>query len=432
MIRGARPGEVALAVWRRVDVRRVFLGDVALKAVAVVVAVLLFVWATAVYNAPPPVVTQAFAGRVPVEAPAAPSGYFLRAQPGDVALRLRGPADAVRAVGVQQLHATLDVSGLAPAATPQEAPVRVTVADKRVIVVEITPATMAVRLERRTARTLPVQARLANDPPPGFVAAPAAFEPRQVTVGGPESAVASVAAVFATVRFGDAPVDLAQDVAPAAVDADGDPVDDVDVDPVAVRVSIPVRSSATTRTVPVVWRLTGEVAPGYWISRVTTDPLVVTVSGDREVIAAIDQISTVPVDVTGIATGREIVAPLDVPEGARVVGEARATVTLTVVALTGTLPFPLVAVEAQNVGPGLAASVDPRTVSVVVAGTVPELQRLPADAVTATVDAGGLGPGSYVLDVSARVPASVALRSVQPFRVTVTITSTSPTPSPSP
>ncbi len=431
MIRAAQAGELALAIVRRINVRRMLFADPALKAAAVLLAIGLFVWATAIYNAPPPEVTQPFEGRVPIERPAVPAGYVLRAQPGDVAVRLRGPGDAVRAVGQQQLHATLDVSRLAPSPSEQAAPVRVSTADARVVVVEVTPATVPVRFERIAERTLPVQARLANEPPAGFVASPATFEPQQVTVRGPESAAGQVAAVLASVLFGDAPVDLSQDVRPVPVDANGQQVVDVEVDPVSVHVAIPVRSSATTRTVPVLWRLKGDVASGYWISHVETDPLVVTVSGDRGVITGIDRIETVDVDVTGLTAGRTITVPLIVPEGARVVGDARATVTLTVVALTGTRPFPLVAVQPRNVGAGLVATLDPSTVEVVVSGTVPTLAGLSASAVAATVDVAGRGPGTYVLDVAVAVPAEVTVRSVRSARVTVTLTSTTPTPSPS-
>jgi YbbR domain-containing protein len=435
MIRGAPVGEVALALWRRIDLRRLVLGDPALKAAAVGVAVLLFLWASAVYNAPAPEVTQLFDGRIPVERPAVPAGFVLSGQLGDVGVRLRGPEDAVRGIGQQQLRATLDLASVAPGPAPQDAPVRVTLADDRVRVIEVVPATMSIRLERRAQRSLAVQARLANEPPAGFQAAPATFRPQEVTVSGPESAVATVAAVLATVRFGDAPVDLAQDVRPQPVDASGQPIEGLEVDPVAVHVTVPVQSSATTRTVPILWQLRGDVATGYWISRVTTDPVAATVSGDRAVIAGLERIETASIDVAGLSAARSSTVALVVPEGVKVLGEPRASVTVTVVALIGTRPFPLVAVVAIGLGPDLAATISPATVDTVVSGTVPVLSALGADAVSATVDVAGRGPGTYTLDVATRTVTGASVQSVQPQRVTVTLRSTrppSPTPTPVP
>lgn len=423
-------GEVALALWRRIDVRRVLLGDLPLKGAAVGVAVLLFIWATVIYEAPAPEVTELFDGRIPVERPTVPSGFVLRGQLGEAAVRLRGPEDALRGIGQQQLRATIEITALVPGPKEQEAPVRVSVADERVRVVEVIPATMPVRLERLTQRTLAVQSRLANEPPPGFQAAPATFRPQEVTLSGPETAVASVAAVLATVRFGDAPVDLAQDVRPVPVDASGQVVDGIEMDPVAVRVTIPVQSSATTRTVPILWQLRGDVATGYWISRVTTDPAVVTVSGARGAVAAIEHIETAAVEVSGLTAGRTFSVPLLIPNGLRLIGPQEATVTVTVVTLIGTRPFPLVAVQALGLGPDLSASSTPGTVDVVLSASVPVLSALAGDAVGATVDVTGRGPGSYTLDVTLRTPAGVTVQSLQPTRVNVTIRSTRPTPAP--
>lgn len=428
-------GEIALALWRRIDprridVRRLFLGDVALKGAALAVALLL--WVAAIYAAPAPIVTLAYGGRVPVERPDVPAGYVLRANLGDVAVKLRGPDDAVRSIGPQQIRATVDLSALSPGPDPQDVKVVVAVSDDRVHVAEVTPPTVSVRLERLAQRTLAVQAKFGNQPPSGFQAAPATFRPQEVTVSGPESAVATVAAVLATVRFGDAPVDVAQDVRPEAVDASGKPVADVEVDPVSVHVTVPVQSSATTRALPILWQLTGSVAPGYWISRIVTDPVSATVSGDRAAVAALDHVDTDLIDVSGLTSGRTFTVGLVVPQGVTVLGTPQATATVTVVALTGTRPFPLVAIQVANLGPGLTADLDVRTVDVVLSGSVPVLSALGPDAVSASVDASTKGPGTYSADVVLRSPGGVSVQSVQPTRVTLTIRSTRPTATPTP
>ncbi|MDE3112177.1 MAG: hypothetical protein KGN00_06500 [Chloroflexota bacterium] len=426
-------GEVALALWRRIDLRRIdlrrlFLGDVALKSAALVVALLL--WVASIYAGPAPDVTLAYGGRVPVERPDVPAGYVLRADLGDVAVKLRGPEEAVRSIGPQQIRATIDLSTLSPGPDPQDVKVLVAVTDERVHVAEVTPTTVAVLLERYTQRTLPVQAKFGNTPPSGFQAAPATFHPQEVTVSGPESAVGRVAAVLATVRFGDAPVDLAQDVRPEAVDAAGSPVPDVEVDPVSVHVNVPVQSSATTRALPILWQLKGSVASGYWISRIATDPVSATVSGDRAAVAALDHVDTQPIDVSGLTSGRTFAVGLDVPDGVAVLGGQQATVTVTVVALTGARPFPLVAIQVVNLGPGLAADLDQASCEVVLSGPVPTLTALAPDAVSASVDALGRGPGTYGVDVAVRAPGGTSVQSVQPTRVTLTIRSTKATPTP--
>jgi len=430
MTRTSPAGEAIVTLVRRIDVRRLFLGDLRLKSAAVALAFVL--WVIAARGAPGADTTITFDGRIPVERPDVPVGFVLGGPLGDVAVKLRGPEEAVHAVGQPQLRALLDISGLAPGPTAQDAPVRVLVADERVHIVEVAPATVSVKFERRLERTLAVQARFANEAPRGFQAAPATFRPQQVSVSGPESAVATVAAVIAAVRFGDTPLDLAQDVRPVPVDASGQMVDGVEVDPVSVHVTVPVQSTATTRALPILAQLRGDVATGYWISRVSTAPLVVTVGGDRETIAVLDRVETAPVDVAGLSAGRSFGVPLALPNGVKVIGDAQVTVAVTVVALVGTRPFPLVAVQTAGLGPGLSAAITPGTVDVVVAGTVPVLSALGADSVSALVDLTGRGPGTYALEPVVRSAAGTTVQTVQPSRLTVTIRSLSPSPTPVP
>ena len=412
--------DIARPAWpRRLDFRRVVMHDFPLKAAALVIALLFWVGYT--QNATPPDVTVAFDGRVAVERPSVPNGFVLRGNLGDVAVKLSGPEDAVSRIGLADLHATLDISGVdASRPEPYDAIVVVTVANDAVKVIDVAPATIAVRLEQITSRTVVVQAKLANDPPTGTQAAAASVSPKEVRIVGPASIVAQVAAVFATVRFGDVATNLTDSAPAIPVDANGIPVEGLQVEPGAVVVSVPLLPTATTKTVPVLWTLRGAVANGYWISQVTTDPVAVTVSGAQSAIAQMQRVETEPVDVSGVNASGTVRATLVLPEGVSLVQPVTATVTVTVVPLAGTRSF-FSAVTITNVAPNTDASVDIGTATAIVAGPAPTVAGLGASQVTASVDAAGRGPGTYLVDVAINLPPGVNLQSVQPTRVTLTI-----------
>src|SRR5438876_1217861 len=132
-----------------------------------------------------------------------------------------------------------------------------------------------------------VQARFANNPPTGTFAGDPAISPTEVRVSGAASQVARIAALYATVAFGDAVTDLVQSVQPTAIDASGATIEGLTVDPAVVQLTVPILPTATTRTVPVVPAVRGSVAAGYWITRVTSDPTVVTVRGEGAALSAI-------------------------------------------------------------------------------------------------------------------------------------------------
>ena len=290
------------ALRRRLDVRRIVTHDLPMKIAALVIALLF--WVGYMQNAIPRDVTITFDGRVPVERPTVPNGFVLRGQLGDVSVKLSGPEDAVRRIGLSDLHATVNLTGVdAGRPEPHDAKVDVTVSNEAVKVVDQSPLTIAVRLERITSSTVSVQTKFANDPPKGTQAGLASLSPKEVNVVGPESQIAQVAAVFATVRFGDIAVDLTDSAPAIPVDANGIAIDGLQVEPGVVRVNVPLRPTATTKTVPVLWSIRGAVATGYWISRVTTVPIAVTVSGEQTAIALC---SPDTVTATGSVVTREI------------------------------------------------------------------------------------------------------------------------------
>jgi YbbR domain-containing protein len=387
-----------------------------MKAAALAISLLAFV---AVAESTPEEAIQTY--RVAVERPEVPTGYVLRGTLGEVAVKLRGPAPGVAKLGPADLHPTLDLTAADFTRNDtQDVPVRVPLNDQA-IVVQAEPAAVAVRIEKIVARSLTVQVRFANDPPRGFMPGTPTFSTSEVRLSGAQSLVSSVAAAFATIRFGDTPIDISTSAAVVPVDAAGNAVDGVQSDPPTVQVGVAVLSTASTRTVPVLWNLRGSVAPGYWISRVTTDPVALPVQGAPAALAAIDRLDTAPIDVSGLNANRSFRVPLILPAGVTLLQPTDATVGVTVVALSGTRPFPQVAVTATGVGSGLAAETDPHSVDIVVAGPLAALAALGPDGITATVDATGKSAGSGPADVVLKLPAGVTLISMQPARVTLTM-----------
>lgn len=400
----------------RFDVRHAITHDFPLKAAALAISVLAFV---AVAETTQPA-TVTF--RVPVERPPeVPTGYVLRGTLGDVAVTLTGPQSAVEKIAQTDIHPVPDLGQADLGSNDvQNIALRVPVSDPNVVA-RADPPTVPVRIEKIVSRSLAVQVRFANDPPAGYQPGTPSLSASEVRITGAQSVVASVAAVYATLRFGDTPIDISASADVVPVDASGTAVDGVQVDPPAVQVSVPVLSTTSTRTVPVLWSLRGNVATGYWISRVTTDPIAVQVQGTPERIGSVEVISTATIDVTALTGNKSFRVPLVLPEGVALLQPTDATVGVTVVQLTGTRPFPVVAVQVTGAGSGLVGETDPATVSVVVSGPTAILAAMGTSDVVATVDASGRTAGSAPADVLLRVPAGVTVASLQPSRVTLTM-----------
>ncbi len=401
---------------RRIDFRRAITHDFPLKAAALAIALLAFV---AVLESTPEEAVQTY--HIALERPEVPAGYVLRGALGEVMIKLRGPQPAVARIAPSDLHPTLDLTGADFTRNElQDLPVRVPL-NEQAIIAQTDPAVVSVRIERIVARSLTVQVRFANDPPRGFMPGAPTFSSSEVRLIGAQSLVSSVAAVLATIRFGDTPIDISTSASASPVDAAGNPVDGVQLDPPTLQVSVPVLSTSSTRTVPVLWSIRGSVGAGYWISRVTTDPVAVPVQGAPAALAAIDRLDTGPIDVSGLTANASFRVPLLLPAGITLLQPTDAVVGVTVIPLTGTRPYPQIALAVTGLGAGLAADTDPRTVDVVVGGPLAALAALGPEAVTATVDATGRTIGTGPADVVLKLPAGVTAITLQPIRVTLTM-----------
>jgi YbbR domain-containing protein len=404
---------------RRIDLRAVVLNDLPMKAAALAIAVLAFV---AVAENTPAEATATF--RVPVERPAdVPAGYVLRGTLGEVTVSLRGPQPQIAKLAPADLHPVPDLKHADLSRNDlQDVAVRVPLSDSA-IVAQTDPLTVPLRIEKVVSRSLTAQVRFANDPPSGFQAGPPSLSTSEIRITGAQSLVASVAAVFATLRFGDTPIDISTSAEAVPVDAAGNTVDGVQADPPTVTVNVPVLSTTSTRTVPVLWSLKGAVASGYWISRVTTDPVAVQLQGTPERLAAVDRVDTAPIDVTGLRANGSFRVALLLPDGISLLQQTDATVGVTVISLSGTRPFPVVAVQPTGLGAGLIGETDQATVNVVVTGPAATLAALGPTDIGASVDASGKAAGTYPADVVLRLPPGVTVVSLQPVRVTLTIRS---------
>lgn len=104
-------------------------------------------------------------------------------------------------------------------------------------------------------------------------------------------------------------------------------VEVVQVVPTQFRMDLDRRA---TRTVPVRPRVVGNFPGGYHLEQVTCDPAVVTIIGPEKRVAAVDAVTTDPVDATGVVGSLTVPAAVLVEDPlVRVVQPLRVRVTVT-------------------------------------------------------------------------------------------------------
>ncbi|MBT9167387.1 MAG: CdaA regulatory protein CdaR [Syntrophomonadaceae bacterium] len=217
--------------------------------------------------------------------------------PEGVDVVLNGRADLINEITPENIKASVNLEGL------NEGQHRVfpkAEVPRGVRVLSFIPQQVAVTLEVVESPQEPIVLEITGSPEVGFVMGEPRILPAAVFVRGPRSLLARVDRARATVNVDAADGDRVQMVPVQAVDAAGQVINNLVVNPAMVEILIPF--SKPQKTVPVRVRLSGEPAAGYVVRQVIITPATVTLEGAKEDLAAITEVVTEHANISN-ATG---------------------------------------------------------------------------------------------------------------------------------
>lgn len=301
---------------------------------------------------------------------------------------------------------------------------------------DTSPRQITVTLEELREQLVPVEVTVVQEPPRGFdiLGAPRT-DIRQALVSGPLSMVQQVASARVTLNLSAQRSTLEGSYALIAVDAAGNPVSDVVLEPNITGVAVEIGLRPGTRELRVIPNLLDETLPdGYAFTGITYDPQFVLVSGPQDVLDNMPgALSTEPIDLTGQTGNFRVDAAVRIPyDGIFIVGNSLITVDVGITALSTSRQFDHVPVRIVGLASDFNAVLAPEEVTVLITGPRVELDPLTSEALSAVVNLNGLQPGTYRVkpDVSilqGQLAAASVL--VLPEEIDVVITAPS-TPSP--
>jgi YbbR domain-containing protein len=394
-----------------------------LKVAAIVVATLLYAGLVVSQD------STVYPGPVTVLAVNQPDGSVVTNDLRDVTqIRYIAPADVGR-LAARDFRATVDVSAVKPDGNPVNVRVSVEATDPRVTVLEWSPRSIQVVLDESIPKVVDVIVDRGT-PPLGLDVGTTTVDPARVTITGPSAAVNRVVAVRASTPIDPSGLDVDREVEPDPIDAAGEIVPGVDVEPRTVHVTIPVFTNKESRTLPVNVMLAGTPAAGFRIASVVVTPLVVSVEGDQDQLTELIQADTAPVPVFGATSDVDATVTLALPAGVVPIGAGIVTVTVRIEAVTETRTF-TAGIRLDGQQPGLAYDLAPNRVLLILFGSVADLDRLASAPLVVGVNVATLEPGTHEVPVVPSLPTGVTVANLSPETVTVIIrVPATPTPPP--
>jgi YbbR domain-containing protein len=352
--------------------------------------------------------------------------------PGQARITIRAPRSILSEItnNTSLVQAWVDLSGIENGS--HNLPVQVRVDTTPVRVTKIEPPSYEIDLETIINKTFPVELSVNGDPAIGYRRGTVEINPASVTVSGPESLVNDIQQVIGSLDVSGASETVQTTVALQPVDADGNIVEAVTLNPRLVNVTQPVNLLGGFRTVVVKVVPVGQLASGYRLTHISVSPPTVTVFSSNPQL--VDQlpgyVETQPFDLSNLSDDVDIRMDLNLPEGITLVGEQSVLIQVGVAAIEGSLTVTL-SVEPLGQSPGFDVTISPRLVDVIISGPLPILDALTSSSFRAVVDITGLEEGIYQIQpVVDLVPEEVQVQDILPGTVEVTIQIASSTPTP--
>ncbi len=384
----------------------------------------VIVWVSAVL-ASDPNEEHILARPVPIEITGqAPGLQIMGDVPQTVSVVLRAPSSVWTQLNndPSTVTASVDLSSLG--AGTHTVPVQVQIVPHPVRLVSQDPEQISITLENIISEVFPVDLVVTGNPPVGYQAQAPLINPEQVTVTGAESLVSRVKQAVINLDITNASQTIMRNEVPVLLDADDQVVTGLSISPDSVRVTQPITLLGGYRYVIVRAITEGQVADGYRVTNIFVSPIgVVVFSSDPELVNNLPgYIETQPIDLTGKEDDFETMVDLNLPSGITVVGDSKVLVQVSIAMVESSLAISL-PVELIGLSPGLAATVTPPIVNVILTGPVPVLNTLSATDVRVVVDLTGYDLGTYQLAPQVNIlPSGVTLSSVLPASVSVTVT----------
>lgn len=268
-------------------------------------------------------------------------------------------------------------------------------------VVGIEPSQVSVQLDVADRKTVPVIVGVTGEPAVGYQIRTPQPNPTEVTVYGPATLVSLVTEAYAEFPLNGERSDV-NDTVSLTARGQGQRVDNVQIEPASVRVTVPIETREGFRSVSVLPNIPTSPPAGYIWRLESYEPVTITVTGPQSRLNNMAvPVLTDPIDLSNQTQSLEREVGVILPSGIEPAVEGQTIrVSIMIEAIEGFRQFDAVAIEPQGLTPGYRAVITPETVTVLISGPRFTVNGLMGEDVRVIVDVSGLLPDTYQLNPS--------------------------------
>ena len=220
--------------------------------------------------------TANFPGRVPLQIRNVPQGMVAITDIERVTIKIVADSETWKKLSADSFTAYLDLTGLTVGT--HEIKIIVSTNMSNIQIVEVSPATVLVRLEPQVEKQIPVNVLIDGKAGEGLVPGQWTVEPAVVKVSGAKSIVENLLEATAKIQLAGETADFKKVTKLEGLDAQAKTISNLSFSPSEVTVSVPIVKASNVKTVGIKVVTAGNPAEGYWVSKIETNPQTVTVA----------------------------------------------------------------------------------------------------------------------------------------------------------
>ena len=390
-----------------------------LAVLSVVLAFGLWIFVTDAEN---PEQTHRLDSDIPVRPVNVPADVWVPKEVGKARVEVRVEDKVFDSLTTQDFEATADLTGLTVGVFDVKVDVKALTDRGNLRVVDVLNDNdqIKVQLFQLISKPVPLELETLHSPPSEFELSRTKLAVETAVVSGPQGGVATVAKAVASVDIEGRTEPFNTAVRLEARNQSGVLVQDVEVNPVVVDVSIGIEQKSFGRALAVSPQLKGTPREGYNVLGVSVEPAVVTVFGSQTFVEQAVAILTQPVDIDDATSDTSRTVSLNLPTGTSVKGGINVTVKVKIIAVTGQQAF-AVPITVNGLADNLKIAGNLPPVQVFLFGPLTDLLKVNPDDIKATIDLDGKDTGTHKVSAKVTAPNSLEVRSASPQDIDVTL-----------
>jgi len=342
--------------------------------------------------------------------------------PISVSVGIRGPKNIINNISSHQINGIVNFSEISKEGLYK---LKVEVAPpKKTQITRIIPSEIKVEVEKVLTKEVEVEYSLIGVPKKGYsLADEPQFNPYKVKIIGAQSVLENVKQIICAIDISGIKEDLKRKIKVKSVNANGNEVKEVKIEPDIVEVSISLTRGYPEKQLKVKPKIIGKPAPGYYISEILSYPDETKIFGNYSKISNIEFLETIPIDVGGITKTLSVKVSPALKEGLNIVeGEVELIeVTIQVKEIIIQKILKNISVVPQNLSPFVSCEIKPEVIDITVEGKNVLIDKLEEENIKAYVKFTDSFRIEQIAKVQVDLPEGISLIKVEPEEVTVLI-----------